>query len=69
MSRYADVAVDIETARLLVFNAARLKEAGQPFIKEVRSVVLQRCFLRRRSPTASTTFRIIDVVPQCVLRQ
>lgn len=30
----ADVATDIEAARLLVYNAARLKETGQPFIKE-----------------------------------
>jgi short/branched chain acyl-CoA dehydrogenase len=30
----ADIAVQIECARLLVYNAARLKEAGQPFIKE-----------------------------------
>ncbi|MFW6347731.1 MAG: acyl-CoA dehydrogenase [Cyclonatronaceae bacterium] len=28
------MAIDIETARLLVYNAARLKEAGQPFLKE-----------------------------------
>ncbi|MCG8372858.1 MAG: acyl-CoA dehydrogenase [Balneolales bacterium] len=28
------MATDIETARLLVYNAARLKEAGQPFLKE-----------------------------------
>ena len=30
----ADVAIQIEAARLLVYNAARLKEAGKPFIKE-----------------------------------
>jgi len=30
----ANVAVQIEAARLLVYNAARLKEAGKPFIKE-----------------------------------
>ena len=30
----ANIAVQIEAARLLVYNAARLKEAGQPFIKE-----------------------------------
>src|SRR6056297_1519061 len=30
----ARMATDIETARLLVYNAARLKEAGQPFLKE-----------------------------------
>ena len=27
-------ATDIEAARLLVFNAARLKDAGQPFTKQ-----------------------------------
>ena len=30
----ARLATDIETARLLVYNAARLKEAGMPFLKE-----------------------------------
>jgi alkylation response protein AidB-like acyl-CoA dehydrogenase len=30
----AEMAVDIEAARLLVYNAARLKDAGQPFLKE-----------------------------------
>lgn len=30
----ARMATDIETARLLVYNAARIKEAGQPFLKE-----------------------------------
>lgn len=30
----SDIAVQIECARLLVYNAARLKEAGKPFIKE-----------------------------------
>jgi alkylation response protein AidB-like acyl-CoA dehydrogenase len=28
------MAVDIESARLMVYNAARLREAGQPFVKE-----------------------------------
>lgn len=32
--QYAQVAVEIEAARLLVYNAARLKTAGRPFIKE-----------------------------------
>lgn len=32
--QYAQAAVDIEAARALVYNAARLKEAGQPFVKE-----------------------------------
>ena len=30
----AQMAIDIETARLLVYNAARLKAAGKPFLKE-----------------------------------
>lgn len=32
--QYARVALEIEAARLLVYNAARLKDAGQPFVKE-----------------------------------
>jgi alkylation response protein AidB-like acyl-CoA dehydrogenase len=30
----AQMAVELEMARLLVYNAARIKEAGQPFLKE-----------------------------------
>ena len=30
----ADMATEVEAARLLVYNAARLKEAGKPFLKE-----------------------------------
>jgi alkylation response protein AidB-like acyl-CoA dehydrogenase len=30
----AKMATELETARLLVYNAARIKEAGQPFLKE-----------------------------------
>lgn len=30
----ARMATDVETARLIVYNAARLKDAGKPFIKE-----------------------------------
>ena len=32
--QYAQAAVDLEAARLLVYNAARLKEEGKPFVKE-----------------------------------
>ncbi|AKT42199.1 acyl-CoA dehydrogenase [Chondromyces crocatus] len=32
--QYARVAMEIEAARLMVYNAARLKDAGQPFVKE-----------------------------------
>lgn len=30
----AELAVDVETARLTVYNAARLRDAGQPFVRE-----------------------------------
>ena len=32
--QYAQVATELEAARLMVYNAARLKDAGQPFVKE-----------------------------------
>jgi alkylation response protein AidB-like acyl-CoA dehydrogenase len=32
--QYAQVAMEIEAARLLTYNAARMKEAGVPFVKE-----------------------------------
>lgn len=32
--QYAQIALDIETTRLLVYNAARLKDGGHPYVKE-----------------------------------
>lgn len=32
--QYAEIAMQIEAARLLTYNAARLKEQGLPFVKE-----------------------------------
>lgn len=32
--QYAQISCEIEAARLLVYNAARMKEAGIPFVKE-----------------------------------
>ncbi|KAF1325704.1 Short/branched chain specific acyl-coa dehydrogenase, partial [Globisporangium splendens] len=32
--QYADLATDIESARLLIYNAARLKDAGLPYVKQ-----------------------------------
>lgn len=32
--QYAQLATQIEAARLMVYNAARLKDAGQPFVKQ-----------------------------------
>ncbi len=41
----AEMAVEIEAARLLVYNAARLKDAGRPFLKEAAMAKLysSRC--------------------------
>jgi short-chain 2-methylacyl-CoA dehydrogenase len=45
----AEMAVDVEAARLLVYNAARLKDAGKPFVTEAAmakyfaSQVAERC--------------------------
>ena len=41
--QFAEEAVEIEAARLLVYNAARLKEAGLPFIKEAAFAKLYGC--------------------------
>jgi alkylation response protein AidB-like acyl-CoA dehydrogenase len=30
----ADMATEIEAAKLMVYNAARLKDAGQPYVRE-----------------------------------
>lgn len=32
--QYADLATDLESARLLIYNAARLKDAGLPYVKQ-----------------------------------
>ena len=32
--QYAQIATEIEAARLLTYNAARLKEEGKDFVKE-----------------------------------
>lgn len=32
--QFAQIATEIEAARLLTYNAARLKEQGKPFVKE-----------------------------------
>ena len=39
--QYADLATEIECARLLVYNAARLKDAGKPFLKEAAMAKLK----------------------------
>eukprot|EP00035_Acanthoeca_spectabilis_P021874 m.440732 g.440732 ORF g.440732 m.440732 type:complete len:416 (-) comp18555_c0_seq1:904-2151(-) len=39
--QYAEVALEIESARLLVYNAARMKEAGMPFAMEAAMAKLK----------------------------
>lgn len=39
--QYAEVAMEIEAARLLVYNAARMKEAGMDFVKEAAMAKLK----------------------------
>jgi alkylation response protein AidB-like acyl-CoA dehydrogenase len=38
----AELATAVETARLLVYNAARLKDAGEPFVKEAAMAKVPR---------------------------
>lgn len=44
----ADMATQIETARLLVYNAARLKEAGRPFLTEAAMAKLHSSIVAER---------------------
>ena len=44
----ADLATDIECARLLVYNAARLRDAGQPFLKEAAMCKLHTSIVAER---------------------
>jgi alkylation response protein AidB-like acyl-CoA dehydrogenase len=47
--QYARMATEIEGARLLVYNAARLKDAGQPFVKEAAMAKLCASEVAERS--------------------
>jgi alkylation response protein AidB-like acyl-CoA dehydrogenase len=47
--QYARMATEIEAARLLVYNAARLKDAGQPFVKEAAMAKLCASEVAERS--------------------
>ena len=48
--QYAQMAVDIEAARLMVYNAARLKEQGKPFVKEAAMAKLHSSQVRPIAP-------------------
>jgi alkylation response protein AidB-like acyl-CoA dehydrogenase len=47
--QYARMATEIEAARLLVYNAARLKDAGHPFVKEAAMAKLIASEVAERS--------------------
>ena len=47
--QYARMATEIEAARLLVYNAARLKDAGQPFVKQAAMAKLNASEVAERS--------------------
>eukprot|EP00998_Keelungia_sp_KM082_P004050 NODE_1509_length_1312_cov_237.318987_g1496_i0.p1 GENE.NODE_1509_length_1312_cov_237.318987_g1496_i0~~NODE_1509_length_1312_cov_237.318987_g1496_i0.p1 ORF type:complete len:425 (+),score=110.27 NODE_1509_length_1312_cov_237.318987_g1496_i0:69-1277(+) len=47
--QYADIALDIEAARLLTYNAARLKQVGQPFVKEAAMAKLHASRVAERT--------------------
>jgi alkylation response protein AidB-like acyl-CoA dehydrogenase len=47
--QFARMATEIEAARLLVYNAARLKDAGRPFVKEAAMAKLTASEVAERS--------------------
>jgi len=49
----ADLATEIETARLLVYNAARLKDAGLPFLKEAAMAKLKSSIVAEKAAAQS----------------
>lgn len=56
----ARVATEIECARLLVYNAARLCEAGQPFIKQA-SMAKYYASGRYKPVVVRTSFRQLKI--------
>jgi alkylation response protein AidB-like acyl-CoA dehydrogenase len=54
--QYARVAADIEQARLLVYNAARLKDAGLPFLKEAAMAKLISSEVAERTASMCVEF-------------
>ncbi len=53
--QFAQAAADLESARLLVYNAARLKDAGQPFLTEAAMAKLISSQVAER-----VTSRVVD---------
>jgi alkylation response protein AidB-like acyl-CoA dehydrogenase/sugar lactone lactonase YvrE len=54
--QYARCAVEIESARLMVYNAARLKDAGLPFIREAAMAKLHASEVAERVASMSVEF-------------
>jgi alkylation response protein AidB-like acyl-CoA dehydrogenase len=54
--QYARVATEIEAARLMVYNAARLKDAGQPFVKEAAMAKLFASEVAERTASMCVEF-------------
>jgi alkylation response protein AidB-like acyl-CoA dehydrogenase len=54
--QYAQVATEIEAARLMVYNAARLKDAGLPFIKEAAMAKLYSSQVAERAASVCVEF-------------
>ena len=54
--QYAKVATEIEAARLMVYNAARLKDAGQPFIKQAAMAKLFSSDVAERAASLCVEF-------------
>eukprot|EP00941_MAST-03F_sp_MAST-3F-sp1_P002253 g2253.t1 len=58
--QYARLATDIECARLLVYNASRLKENGDPFVKEAAMAKLKTAEIAEK--TASQCIELLGGV-------
>jgi alkylation response protein AidB-like acyl-CoA dehydrogenase len=54
--QYARLAMEIEAARLLVYNAARLKDSGQPFVKEAAMAKLFASEVAERTASLCVEF-------------
>jgi alkylation response protein AidB-like acyl-CoA dehydrogenase len=54
--QYARVAMEIEAARLMVYNAARLKDAGQSFVKEAAMAKLFASEVAERTASLCVEF-------------
>jgi butyryl-CoA dehydrogenase/short/branched chain acyl-CoA dehydrogenase len=54
--QYAQVATEIEAARLMVYNAARLKDARKPFIKQAAMAKLYSSEVAERATSMAVEF-------------